>query len=290
MSNKKTTALATRDTSIATYTPEQVELIKNTVAKGASDNELQLFLAVAKRSGLDPFSKQIHFVKRGGIGTIQTGIDGYRAIAERSGSLAGIDDAVYDTEAKPNPTKASVTVYRFINGNRVSFTASARWNEYNCGTPIWKKMPYLMLAKCAEALALRKAFPNDLSGLYTNEEMQQADYAEMKVVDAKVKEPTAPTFIHNMTVDQKKTEIKNLVTKLKPDIQREYMVQYIIDETTLDPRKDENLTSIIEQLRSRVDAIANNHIKAIHQDLANDVDYYADNDALTPEREPSIEA
>ena len=126
--------------------------------------------------------------------TIQTGIDGYRAIAERSGSLAGIDDATYDSEESEHPKKASVTVYRIINGIRCPFTATARWLEYaqiyekdeyidNRKTgkkitvlgPMWKKMPYLMLAKCAEALALRKAFPNDLTGLYTNEEMAQAD-------------------------------------------------------------------------------------------------------------------
>ncbi|MDE2104800.1 MAG: phage recombination protein Bet, partial [Patescibacteria group bacterium] len=160
-------------------TPDKVELIKNTVAKGATDNELSLFLTVAKRSGLDPFTKQIHFVKRGDTGTIQTGIDGYRAIAEHTGTLAGIDDATFDSEENQYPKKASVTVYRLIGGQRVPFTASARWSEY---APIyngqlgkmWQKMPYLMLAKCAEALALRKAFPNDLSNLYTNEEMQQA--------------------------------------------------------------------------------------------------------------------
>ncbi len=175
-------------------TAEQVELIKTTVAKGATDNELKLFLMVAKRSGLDPFTKQIHFVKRktkfGEVGTIQTGIDGFRAIGERSGTLAGIDDAVFDTEMENHPGKASVTVWRIVNDIRVSFTASARWAEYaqpgsNGYKSMWDKMPYLMLGKCAEALALRKAFPNDLSGLYTNEEMQQA---EGETVEPKVRQ------------------------------------------------------------------------------------------------------
>lgn len=159
------------------YSQEQIELIKNTVAKGATIDEFKLFMVVAARSGLDPFTKQIHFVKRGGQGTIQTGIDGYRAIAERTKTLAGIDDAEYDAEGKPHPERASVTVYRLIDGQKVSFTASARWSEYvpQAGQDfMWKKMPYLMLGKVAEALALRKAFPNDLSGLYTNEEMAQA--------------------------------------------------------------------------------------------------------------------
>jgi hypothetical protein len=130
--------------------------------------------------------------------TIQTGIDGYRVVAERSGTLAGIDDSIFDDETKDHPNKASVTVYRMIEGIRVGFTASARWNEYvqtynrngqMMVGPMWKKMPYLMLAKCAEALALRKAFPNDLTGIYTNEEMSQAD----NVVPATPVATTAPT-------------------------------------------------------------------------------------------------
>jgi phage recombination protein Bet len=180
MANKE--IVATTPPAVQSWTPEQVELIKKTVANGASNDELALFLQVAKRSGLDPFTRQIHFVKRGDRATIQTGIDGYRAIAERTGTLAGIEDALYDSEDAPVPKKATVTVYKLVAGTRVGFTASARWNEYapiygGKLSPMWQKMPYLMLAKCAEALALRKAFPNDLSGLYTNEEMQQAERA-----------------------------------------------------------------------------------------------------------------
>lgn len=175
----------------AQFTPEQIEIIKNTVARGATDDELKIFLLTCVRTGLDPFTKQVHFIKRRSwnkdqnryeeIMTIVTGIDGYRSIAERTKQLAGIDDVVYEENQLVNPIKASVTVWRYIGGQRVSFTASARWSEYcpknNKGEivgPMWKKMPYFMLGKCAEALALRKAFPNDLSGIYTKEEMDQA--------------------------------------------------------------------------------------------------------------------
>jgi hypothetical protein len=122
-----TKALAKKE---APYSQEQIDLIKKTVAKDATNDELKLFLIVAARSGLDPFSRQIHFVKRKGQGAFQTGIDVYRAIAERTKTLAIIDDAIFDTETEPHPNKATVTVHRMIGGQRVPFTASARWNEY----------------------------------------------------------------------------------------------------------------------------------------------------------------
>lgn len=157
------------------FTPQQVALIKRQIAQGATDDELDLFIEVCKGTGLNPFMKQIYAIKRGDKMTIQTGIDGYRLLAARTGELAGIDDAAYDTEDESHPGRASVTVWRFMQGQRVPFTATARWREYSAENSMWKKMPYLMLAKCAEALALRKAFPAELSGVYTAEEMSQAD-------------------------------------------------------------------------------------------------------------------
>lgn len=176
------------------FTREQIDLIKDTVAKGTSDVELKFFLEVCKSTGLNPFHRQVHAVMRNSreqdahgkwIDTkkmvIQTAIDGYRLIAARTGQLAGIDDTVFDTEDAEHPKRATVTVYRLIAGQRVAFTATARWSEYvqtNYKGEInamWKKMPYTMLGKCAEALALRKGFPAELSGVYTNEEMAQAD-------------------------------------------------------------------------------------------------------------------
>lgn len=173
--------------SIIDWTPEQIQLLKDTVARGSTDDEFKLFLYVCSRSGLDPFLRQIHMVKRWDstlkreVATIQTGIDGYRVIAERSGSYAGVDAPKFSFEpGNPYPVSATVTVYRMIGGQRVGFTATAFFDEYKQTTRegrltrFWEKMPKSQLAKCAEALALRKAFPNDLSGLYTNEEMEQA--------------------------------------------------------------------------------------------------------------------
>lgn len=175
------------------FSQRQLAIITSQIAKGASEDELAYFLEVCKSTGLNPLQKQIYAIMRnqreqvGGEWrttsrmTIQTGIDGYRLIAARTGQLAGIDDPTYDTEDAEQPKRASVTVWRFVAGHRVPFVATARWAEYAAtdkdGKPqsLWKKMPYLMLGKCAEALALRKAFPAELSGVYTGEEMEQAD-------------------------------------------------------------------------------------------------------------------
>lgn len=153
--------------------------------KQRPDEDMLLFLYVAKRTGLDPLTKQIYAIYRFNtkVGretmTMQASIDGMRLVAQRTKGYAGQDDVVFDDETKKQPGKASVTVYKLMGGQRVSFTASARWSEYcqtnKAGMPtaMWAKMPYLMLGKCAEALALRKAFPNELSGIYAAEEMAQ---------------------------------------------------------------------------------------------------------------------
>lgn len=159
------------------FSSEQKTLIKRVAsADGLNDNEFQLFLYTAERLQLDPLAKQIYGIKLKGKLTIQTGIDGYRAVADRTGLYAGNDDAVFD-ETDVNPISATVTVYKFVAGHRCPFTATARWDEYypkDTYTGMWDKMPHTMLGKCAEALALRKAFPAQLSGVYTTEEMAQA--------------------------------------------------------------------------------------------------------------------
>lgn len=180
------TALAiTAPRDAAGFTPEQIDIIKNSVAKGVSDQELAYFLEVCRSTGLNPLHRQIYAIMRKSKNsdgrwtermTIQTGIDGYRLLASRSRRHAGTDDAVYDTEDQSHPSKATVTVYRLTGGQRCAYTATARWSEYNQeNSQMWQKMPYLLLGKCAEALALRKAFPAETSGIYTDDEMMQAD-------------------------------------------------------------------------------------------------------------------
>jgi phage recombination protein Bet len=167
----------------AEYTTEQRKLITDVLCKGATSTEVDFFMQVAKRCRLDPFKRQIHAVKRwdNALGreamTFQVGIDGLRAIADRTGAYAGNDDAVFLEDDKGRLIKATCTVYKLVGGQRVSFTASALYSECvqtkKGGDPnsMWAKRPYGQLAKCAEAMALRKAFPEDTGGLYTEEEI-----------------------------------------------------------------------------------------------------------------------
>ena len=169
--------------AITTWTPEQTALISSTIAPGCTSDELKLFAYACQRTGLDPFSKQIYAIKRGGKLTIQAGIDGLRSIAERSGQLDGSATFwIGDTEgsqwsdvwlgSKP-PAAAKTIIYRKGCGH--PFVGVARFQDYNAGQGLWSKMPSAMLAKCSEALALRKAFPADMSGVYTVDEMEQAE-------------------------------------------------------------------------------------------------------------------
>lgn len=158
------------------FNDEKRKLIKNTVARGLNDLQFEYFINVASARGLDPTLNQIHAVIRGGKLTIQVAIDGLRLVADRTGCYAGQDEPVFEYESgSKHPDACKVTVYKIVQGSKVSFTGRAKWSEYYPGEKMghmWKKMPETMLAKCAEAQALRRAFPNDMSGLFVREEMQ----------------------------------------------------------------------------------------------------------------------
>lgn len=199
VATRPATALTLTDDQQA-FTDTQVAALQQIGVQGASQGDLDVFFHQCRRTGLDPFLKQVYMIaRRKRVGrdqyettqTIQTGIDGFRLIARRAadkrGETLSMDDTIWigpdGSEHKawiwPNrpPSAARVTVR--IGGG--TFSGVAALHEYvqrdRHGNPTgqWRTMPAVMIAKCAEALALRKAFPQDLSGIYTAEEMAQAD-------------------------------------------------------------------------------------------------------------------
>jgi len=161
------------------FSPEQVALIKSHLmasgkdAPSPSDADLQLYGMVCQRLNLDPFSKQIYAIQRKGKWTFQVSIDGLRAIADRTGQYAGSDEPLFDEglteyqceqQGRTVPSICKVTVYKIVQGHKCAFVGVAKYNEFVQGFngkpgETWLKMPYTMLAKCAESQALRKAFP-----------------------------------------------------------------------------------------------------------------------------------
>jgi phage recombination protein Bet len=172
------------------WSDKQIAALRQLGVKDATNGDLAIFLHQAQRTGLDPFAKQIYLIGRwtkdGVKQTIQTGIDGFRLVARRAADRAGETLSYEDSQwcgedgvwrdvwlERDHPAAAKVVVVR--DGQR--FPAIARWSEYvqtnKDTTPnaMWTRMGANQLEKCAEAKALRRAFPQDLSGLYSTDEL-----------------------------------------------------------------------------------------------------------------------
>lgn len=200
------TALAV-NSGQAFWDERQLAALRQIGLVDAPKPDLAVFLHFCQRTGLDPFARQIYMIGRGGKYNIQASIDGLRIVAQRSGNYGGQtmtewcgEDGIWHDVWLPKtpPVAARVGIYYKDSSNPT--WASAKFDSYNTNSPIWKKMPDLMIAKCAEALALRKAFPNDLSGIYSDDEMEQADKPKIMNVKSEpivlktveIAEPVAP--------------------------------------------------------------------------------------------------
>lgn len=174
------------------WTPEQRAALAQIGLEKADDANLAMFLHYCQRTGLDPFTRQIYMIGRwdsraGRLKyTIQMAIDAFRIIAQRSLQYAGQTEPqwcgpdgiwkdVWVDHTKP-PVAARIGVLR--NGWPMPTYAVAHFAEFAPTKdgklePMWARMPANQIAKCAEAAALRKAFPNDLSGMYVPEELEK---------------------------------------------------------------------------------------------------------------------
>ncbi len=171
----------------------QIELIKRTIFIGASDDEMRLFFHECRRRGVHPMDRLIYPVSRKDKDgnrhvTFQMGIDYLRAAGEETGRYVGQKPIQYGPIIKQKTEEGDIEAPEWAeaiilrkdpeSGEIAEIPHQVRWIEYYPGQKLghmWRKMPHNQLAKCAEAGALRKAFPRKLGGLYINEEMEQAE-------------------------------------------------------------------------------------------------------------------
>lgn len=203
-----------RNDSVIVFSAEQRQMIRDVCAPGASESEFAVFMEVARARRLNPLLKQIYIVKRWNsdlernVWTPQTGIDGLRVIAERTGFYNGQDEAEFEYEGKVIKL-ARVRVWK--KGIDRPFVGVAHFSEYAQTkrggglTSFWAEKPHIMLSKCAEALAMRKAFPEDLSGLYVPEEMGSNEEREINPQPLQQASPARVVEIVQPKKDEEKT-------------------------------------------------------------------------------------
>lgn len=167
------------------YNKEQVNLVKNTVAKGATDDELKMFLYLANQYNLDPFKNEIWFMKYGGQTTIMTSRDGYLKYAQASSEFEGlisfvvkegdtfeIDASEYKVTHKFGTKRGNIigAWAKCDRAGKKPFISYVDFNEYNQRNKVWNKYPSAMIQKVAETFVLKRAF--GINGLVTQEELQ----------------------------------------------------------------------------------------------------------------------
>jgi phage recombination protein Bet len=294
------------------FSQAQIGLIKRTICKDASDDELRLFLAQCRRTGLDPFARQIFAVKRWDsrekreVMQTQTSIDGLRLTAERSGKYAGQTEPQWcgpDGKwlnawlSEEPPAAARIGVLR--PDFREPCYAVARYGAYvqmrKEGGPnaMWARMPDVMLSKCAEALALRKSFPMELSGLYSAEELGQAD-GDADPQPAVNSAPGPPKAQANDDVPARPwADYKQLIDAFsllhgRLGVEHDHVYREVLREFNVNHSNEfsdyRTARAAYRKLRAKVEEIE----AAIEQKTAEEIERVAEGDELQPDSEAAL--
>lgn len=181
---------------------DDLDLLKDTLTQDLTPSEFLLFVRTCQHTGLDPFQHQIYafmrkYKDKNGKWqqklSIQTGIDGFRLIADRTRCYAPGRETTYTYDEKGNVESATAYIKKFVGSVWHEVAETAFMEEYKPAhgqDHMWRKMPRVMLAKVAEARSLRRAFPAEMYGLYTRDEMAQSEEPEpTKKLEAHVGAP-----------------------------------------------------------------------------------------------------
>ena len=238
------------------------------------DNEFETFVEQAERLELDPFCRQIYAVKKDGSKMqVLCTIDGLRIVAERSSKYAGQTPAMWCGNdgvwkdvwlEKTPPAACRVGVMR--SDFSQPLYAVARFDSYNQGTSYWTSMPDIMISKCAEALALRRAFPARLSGCYSDAEIDTDRQIKTETVRVP---PDEQAFLAEYVADPEALKRIDLAEALK---ERDYQGELYSDkntETLLKIRKRLNRLLREEQLPEEKSAVLQRKLDAIEAILCN---------------------
>jgi phage recombination protein Bet len=220
---------------------EVAKVLRETVAKGLTDSEYIAFGTLCAATGLNPIRKEIWAIKTSQGLQIMTGLNGYRAIANSHPSYDGMEGPVFHYDENGNLKSAEVFVYRKDRSR--AHKGYAILKEVSNNGPVWKQRTHQMLAKCAECDGLRRAFPQEMSGLYAEEEMPSEfnkpsdnGFTPAKVVQpAPLPAPTVPQ------VD--KMRVKKLCDVLKSELGfKAADISMFISDTLGAPVKSTDLT------------------------------------------------
>lgn len=223
---------------------EKIDLLKSTICKGASDNELQLFLIVAKSAGLDPFFKQIYALPIGGKFVNVVSIDGLRLLADRTNKYLPGADTKYTYDEQGKLFSAEAFVSKFSQGGWHQRSVSVKWKEYcpvdsyNRPKGLWATKPETMLSKVAEPHCLRKCFPAEMRGLYTQEELDAADNPDTIEINAHVvkeekKKQIAKSKTQIIEDEKQEPEAASTISNSEAALLRTLLRHNAADEKTL---------------------------------------------------------
>lgn len=189
------------------------KLLRESIAKNATDIEFRTFIEFCRATGLNPFKREIWFIKTGPQQVqMMTGINGFLSIANRHPQFNGLTIRINEQDGKL--VSATCTVYR--KDRKYPSEATVYYEEYAKNSPIWRTMPRMMLQKVAKSVALREAFPQEMNGIYTQEEMtQEYDVDSKNAVVAEIETTNKQLYVYDVSKYEDASKIQGILDAFK---------------------------------------------------------------------------